>query len=143
MKCLGQPTIGPACRLFPTPSPGATCCRPTFLCYACGVLRGPAAHSGPAPSFPCTGRHCMGKTKRKEAGQHTASCCREELLEVEAITALKVVASKPPASGTCSPCEGKQAVRLMLLPLLQAHQGRPRKLTVAPSLGTGLLLRRL
>jgi len=82
---------------------------------------GPAAHSGPASFFPYTDRPCLGKTKRKEAVCCPASFSREELLEVEAITAPKVVASKPPASGACSPCEGKQAVRVMLLPLLQAE----------------------
>jgi len=35
---------------------------------ACAVATGPAAHDR-SPSFPCTGRHCTGKTKGKEAGQ--------------------------------------------------------------------------
>jgi hypothetical protein len=121
VEYLRSPTIGPACRLFLVPSPGATCCRPIFLDSACGVSMGPAAHSGLAASFPCTGRHGLGKTKRKEAVCCPASFSREDLLEVEAITALKIVASKPPASGTCSPSESKQAVRLLLLPLLRAE----------------------
>ena len=36
------------------------------------------------------------------------------------------------ARGVCSPFEGKQAVRLTLLPLLQAELGRPSKGPVAP-----------
>ncbi|TMC24660.1 MAG: hypothetical protein E6J36_06995 [Chloroflexi bacterium] len=36
------------------------------------------------------------------------------------------------ARGVCSPFEGKQAIRLTLLPLLQAELGRPSKGPVAP-----------
>jgi len=88
------------------------------------VPTGPAAHDGPSPSFPCTGRHFTGKTKGKEAGQHTASRSREELLAVDVVTALKVFASKHPARGACSLWEDKQAVRVPLIPLLRAELGQ-------------------
>ncbi len=106
-------------RSVPVPRSDASCCRCARLGYACGVPTGPAAHDRPSPSFPCTGRDCLGKTKGGETadslllhgripgsgGHHsTEGRCQE-----------------PPASGACSPCEGKQAVRLMLLPLLQAE----------------------
>src|SRR2546421_3652378 len=84
----------------------------------------PAAHSGPSASLPCTGRPCTGKTKGKQAGQHTASRSWEELQGVDAVTAPKVVASKHPARGACFPSEDKQVVRVPLLPLLRAELGQ-------------------
>src|SRR3954467_7210681 len=67
---------------------------------ACAVATGPGAHDR-SPSFPCTGRHCTGKTKGGRTA--TASCSREELLELDAVTALKVVASKHAHVGSALP----------------------------------------
>jgi hypothetical protein len=106
--------------------PGASHCRPSLLCYACAVARGPAAHDRSA-SFPCTGRPGTGKTKGKQAGQHTASRSWEELLEVDAVTALKVVASKRRTRRAGLPGESKPAVRVPLLPLLRAELGQTRQ----------------
>jgi len=91
-------------RAVPTPRPGASRCCCARLCYACAVATGPAPHDRSA-SFPCT-----GKTQGKQAGQHTASRSWEELLQVDAVIALKIVASRHPARGSCSPCEDKQVV---------------------------------
>jgi hypothetical protein len=41
---------------FPVPYPGAIRCRTVLLCYARSVPMGPAAHSWPSPSCPCTRR---------------------------------------------------------------------------------------
>jgi hypothetical protein len=110
-------------RPAPVPRPGASlcCCAPLVLRLCCGD-----GTSCPRQIsvLPCTGRPCTGKTKGKQAGQHIAACTREELLEVDAVTALKVVARMHPARGACSPCEDKQAVRVSLLPPLRAELGQ-------------------
>src|SRR5205823_3828625 len=86
----------------------------------------------------CGQRWCPGRGETapllpgEQAAEHTAPGCRKPRLEEEAVTALKVLARKHPTRGACSPFEGDQAGRLTLLALLQAQQGRPRKLTVAP-----------
>ena len=113
-------------RPAPVPRPGASRCRCALICYACAVATGPAAHDRSA-SFPCIGRPCTGKTKEKQAGQHTASRSWEELQGADAVTALKVMARKRRARRACLPWESKQAVHLTLLPLLWAELGQTRQ----------------
>src|SRR5437588_9304325 len=66
--------------------PGAPHCRPTLICSACSVPRGPAAHDGPSPSFPCTCWHWAGKIQGKVDVQvgttriHKFSCCQDVIV---------------------------------------------------------------
>jgi hypothetical protein len=71
-----------------------------------------------------SGGGLVARGHSKEAGQHTASSSREELLEVDAVTALKDVASKHPARWACFPSKSKQAVDVTLLPPPTAREGQ-------------------
>ena len=74
--------------------------------------------------FPTQADSARGR--RKEAGQHSASGSREELLQVDAVTALKVVAREHLACRACLPGESKQAVHVPLLPLQAGRTGAER-----------------
>jgi hypothetical protein len=63
---------------------------------------------------------------------------RGELLQVDAVTALKDVASKHPARWACLPSKSKQAVRVPLLPLRRAELGQTEQGTSrSPAWGQG------
>jgi len=133
MESLDQPTIDPASSLFP-PSVQvlAVVVPPSSATLVVCRREQPRTtdHLRPFPAQIETA-HRTGK----KAAEHTAPCCRKQRLEVDGVTALKVVAKENPTRGACCAFQGEQAVGLTLLASLMAHQGRPSKLTVAPLCG--------
>ncbi len=92
MESLGKPHKGPACRLFPSLVQVPLVVGPPswallVVCRQADQHTTDSLRPFPAQADPARGR-------RKEAGQHSASSSREELLEVDAVTALKVVARR-------------------------------------------------
>jgi hypothetical protein len=73
VSCLGQPRIGPACRLFPPSVQILPIVGPRGS--ACGVPMRPAGYRGPSASPPCTCRHGAGKRQARKGrwagGDHT------------------------------------------------------------------------
>jgi hypothetical protein len=135
-RAWANPTRGPACRLFPSlvqvlPVVGPPSCARLVVC------RQDEQHTTDDPRpFPAQADRARGR--RKEARQHTASCSREELLQVDAVTALKDVASKHPARWACLPSKSKQTVRVPLLPLRRAELGQTEQGTSrSPAWGQG------
>jgi hypothetical protein len=122
--------IGPASSLFPFPVQVL----PIVVPRACATLVVCRREQPPTTDQlrPFPAQTETARRQGKQTAEHTAPCCRKPQLEEEAVTALKVMAGEQAARWACSPCEGDQAVGLTLLPLLQAHQGRPSQLTVAP-----------
>ena len=113
-RAWANPTRGPACRLFPSLVQvplvvGPPCWALLVVCRQDEQHTTDSLRPFPAQADPARGR-------RKEAGQHSASSSREELLEVDAVTALKDVASKHPARWACFPSKSKQAIGVTLLP---------------------------
>ncbi|OLE01528.1 MAG: hypothetical protein AUG82_11030 [Ktedonobacter sp. 13_1_20CM_4_53_11] len=124
MESLGKPHKGPACRLFPSLVQvplvvGPPCWALLVVCRQDEQHTTDSLRPFPAQADPARGR-------RKEAGQHSASSSREELLEVDAVTALKVVAREHLAGRACLPGESKQAVHVPLLPLQAGRTGADR-----------------
>jgi len=123
-RAWANPTRGPACRLFPSLVQVPLVVGPPSWALLV-VCRQDEQHTTdslrpfPAQADPARGR-------RKEAGQHSASSSREELLEVDAVTALKVVAREHLAGRACLPGESKQAVHVPLLPLQAGRTGAER-----------------
>src|SRR6266699_3410635 len=127
---LRQPTMGPASSLLPSSVQVLPVVVPRTSATLVVCRRGQPRTTDQLRPFPAQ-TETVRRTG-KQAAEHRAPCSRKHRLEEEAVTALKAVAREHPTRWARSPLEGDQAVGLTLLPLLQAHQGRPSQLTVAP-----------
>jgi hypothetical protein len=130
VECLRSPLIGPASSLFPFPVQVLPIVVPRASATLVVCRREQPPTTDQLPPFPA--QTATARRTGKQAAEQRAPCSRKHRLEEEAVTALKAVAREHPARWACFPFEGDQAGGLTLLPLLQAHQGRPSQLTVAP-----------
>ena len=64
---------------FPVLCPGAPHCRPTLICSARSVPTGPAAHSGPAASFPAPVDSMQGRGKERSLCRWRPRTCASSL----------------------------------------------------------------
>src|SRR6266550_3278854 len=63
----------------PVPCPGTTRCCTALLCYACCAPMRPAAHSGPAASFPATVDSMQGRGKERSLCRWRPRTCASSL----------------------------------------------------------------
>ena len=93
-RALAPGTIGPASHLVLLLfRPG---CRPQSRGLPCALR----LHLPGSSCAACTCRRHKGKRQGKQAGQPPAACSKEDLLQEEAVRALKGVARQPPAPGS-------------------------------------------
>ncbi len=117
---------------FPVSCPGTIRDRPARLCYACFVPTGSAAQDGLSPSFPCTGRHCTGKTKERmqDSTQHHApgkNCCKWMPSQRS-----KSSPGSIPLVGPALPVRTSRRFASLCFHSAGQNWGRPSKRTIAP-----------